>query len=461
VDELMSYYKEEIIRFALESHSFQSDFSAYIKKFTKAYRILKSIPISNQDKAIEILNMPYKEYRQYKDWSDNVIVDSEEVDMVRLRVFNDPESKKILFENLGKYSKMRSIQSSENITKLYEFVDLKNFLIFNETRTKPKVSINVAKEESLQIIEEDSTPKQVFDQGAYLSRAVLKRKVRLTDVKKMRNDYKFLKSKKFNDNMSFVIAAFQQTFNKILPKPADFISEFMVMVSALLRQLSEIRLFSALRTFKNQNVIQSLESFKTLKEDFTIDANKVELYIYRVQQCVDELKTDIKILKNEAQEKESLKRVCDFSTTMAHDAIKVCIRESLEDLMTNFEEYYALLPLPTISKEINDMLPPYIQEQRTKYREKFCLPDEEFYELTTESEKEASETTNQAGATNSDGNMIKAVVIGIMEDLINGGTFFKQGFIPFESLRVKPFFLIKHIPRTPHKNNQFKQKFNH
>jgi len=192
------------------------------------------MPITNQDKALEVLNIPYKEYRQYKDWSDGVIVDSEEVDMVQLKTFNNPTSKKLFFESLSRHSTMKGIQSSESLSKLYEFIDLKSFLIFNETRSKPKVSINVGKEESLQVVgEEESDPKPVYDQGGYLSRAVLRRKVRLADVKKVRNEQKTLKSKTINENMSFVIAAFIQTFNKILPKPADFISEFMVMVNFL------------------------------------------------------------------------------------------------------------------------------------------------------------------------------------------------------------------------------------
>jgi len=62
---------------------------------------------------------------------------------------------------------------------------------------------------------------------------------------------------------------------------------------------------------------------------------------------------------------------------MAHDAIKICIRESLNDLMEIFEEYYALLPLPVISREIHEMLPLYIQDKRAKYRDKFCLPHED------------------------------------------------------------------------------------
>ena len=79
--------------------------------------------------------------------------------------------------------------------------------------------------------------------------------------------------------------------------------------------------------------------------------------------------------------------------------------------------------------------------------------------MTTESDqKVARETSAQVGTLNSDGHMIKAIVISIMEDLINGGTFFKQGFVPFESLRIKPFFLMKHVIKIPAKSIQSKQR---
>jgi len=140
-----------------------------------------------------------------------------------------------------------------------------------------------------------------------------------------------------------------------------------------MRQLSEIRIFRALKPFRKSNIIGNIDQLKTLSDEFNTDSNKIDLYIYRVQQCVDELKVDIKILKNEAFERETLKRVCDFSTTMAHDATKICIKESLESLMEDLEEYYALLPLPVVSYDILEKLPKHILNKREKYRRDLCL----------------------------------------------------------------------------------------
>ena len=452
IEQLMNHYKQEVVRFSLESQTFQSDFSTFLKQFTKAYQTVRNVLVTNQDKAIEIFNLPYKDYREYKDWADNSIVDSEEVDITKLRIFNPPSSQKIFYQSLSRYSKMKTLQSQDFLVEMYDFVDLSNFLTFNETQMRPRGFANSQKKVSIPLFEAKAQSPKEIDRDSYQTRAVLKRKTRIIDVKKVRTEYKLLKPLHADKNTSYVITAFKQLFNKILPKPLDFTAEFMTMVSALIRQLSDIRLFRAFREFASHNMIRKLQDIQTLKEEFNVDANKIELYLYRVQQCVDELKTDIKILKNDTQEKETLKRVCEFSTIMAHDAIKSCIKGSLEEFITNLEEYYGLLPLPNLSPELEKMLPPSIRQIRIASRKKLFLPTKSDSEDQTEVENTA------AGTGNNDKNLIKTLIVNIMEDIMKTGTFFRESFANLETSRLKPIFWLKYFAKQNPKNLPQKQK---
>ncbi len=85
---------------------------------------------------MEVFNIPYKDYREYKDWADNSIVDSEEVDIAKLRIFNPPSSQKIFYQSLSRYSKMKILQSQDFLVEMYDYVDLNNFLTFNPFHTQ-------------------------------------------------------------------------------------------------------------------------------------------------------------------------------------------------------------------------------------------------------------------------------------------------------------------------------------
>ena len=209
-------------------------------RFKDAYHLLKNTTVKNQDKAIEIVNMPYKEYREYKDWADNVILDAEEMDTAKLKVFNDPSSHAVFYQSITKYSKLRINQSAEFLIQICESLTFQNFLTLNETGGKPRTTTLTyqrkqslaMKEENWHLLREDTNVTEEINPKDYLDRAVLTRKIRLVDVKKLKAENKFLKKlPPDNTNMSSVIQAFQQTITQILPKPLEFTSKFFVMVT--------------------------------------------------------------------------------------------------------------------------------------------------------------------------------------------------------------------------------------
>lgn len=189
--------------------------SKYLR-FTGAYRILKNIPITSQDKAIEIVNMPYKDYKDYKDWSDNVIIDGEDVDTAKLRTFIDPLSHKTFYESLMKHSKLNSHHSTEFFARLYGEINFSNFLTISKVASHPKIFVNnqeISKAERKnsgihQITEKEASNRESTDQNKYVSRAILNRRIRLIDVKKYKSEFKLLKRHKEAQNLSYLVGAF-------------------------------------------------------------------------------------------------------------------------------------------------------------------------------------------------------------------------------------------------------------
>jgi len=193
--------------------------------------------------------MPYKDYREYKDWAEETITDSEEIEMMKLKSFNDPASQKSFHDNLTKHSKLKGSQPSEILAKVYGVLTFSNFLSLDETKIKPQIFINKkrqslsARGESLQIVDDDIILNEPFDPEAYTNRAVFKKKTRLIDVGKTRSEMKRARKDRSKDNMSYLIIAFQQYFNKIQPKPIDFTSRFLTMVNKTFFDYLNIQIF--------------------------------------------------------------------------------------------------------------------------------------------------------------------------------------------------------------------------
>ena len=69
--------------------------------------------------------------------------------------------------------------------------------------------------------------------------------------------------------------------------------------------------------------------------------------------------------------------IAHFSNVHLFSNLRESIKFSISDLMDDLEEYYSVLPLPTISKELLQQLSPETLNLRAKNREKLFLePDE-------------------------------------------------------------------------------------
>ena len=78
-------------------------------------------------------------------------------------------------------------------------------------------------------------------------------------------------------------------------------------------------------------------------------------------------------------------------------------------------------------------------------------------ELVTETDKQTSNDLDVVPTNNSDKDMIKMIVLNIMEDIMKKGNLFKNGFIEYEHLRIKPLFRIRYLVKEKSKVQQ-KQK---
>jgi len=336
--------------------------------------------MKNQDKAIEVINIPKAELANFH---DGVVPINQEIMTYELSELNHPESVKKYLEGIVKYSEHCYQWSAETTIQLMEKLNFQNiFLIgdiklFRNRANSPAIPTPEGKDSPVTLI--DSTPLSK-------ERALIKRNILLANVARVKAEHELMIDKKKMDNRdrdrglkdykSYAITAFTREITKILPKPPDIIHHFLLMVSTSLKNLSEIKMFRSMVEYRKEYCINSIEDLESIGAAFKTDSSKIELFTYRVEKSIEELKQDIKYLKNEAIEHETLSRVIHFSNTMVQSCLKTCLKESLAQLLDDLEEYYAVLPFPTINQEIVSLLPDHIYQRRVLNREKLTLPEE-------------------------------------------------------------------------------------
>lgn len=116
--------------------------------------------------------------------------------------------------------------------------------------------------------------------------------------------------------------------------------------------------------------------FSNLQEQIKGEANKYEVNAYRLEKTIEFLRIELRVLKNELVEEETIGKFLYFANTHMQSSIKFSIQTSFRELLENLERYYAVLPLPYLDQEIVNLIPEYIIEKRVAQREYFGLEKE-------------------------------------------------------------------------------------
>jgi hypothetical protein len=73
-----------------------------------------------------------------------------------------------------------------------------------------------------------------------------------------------------------------------------------------------------------------LNSFDEIERQIKLETVKYDSLSYKIEKTIEEMRIDIRILKNELAEAETVRKVLLFSNTLLQSSIKESIRQSFE-----------------------------------------------------------------------------------------------------------------------------------
>lgn len=150
---------------------------------------------------------------------------------------------------------------------------------------------------------------------------------------------------------------------------------------------------------------------------------------------------------NSVNEKETIDRVKNFSNILLGSVLNRAITSSLDDLADQMEDYYAVLPLPYINPQFEELFPAFLMARKSAYRQKICLDEDPVvssstYEETQARKKEDKEEHDYL----KDRQLIVTIATTLMHQ-INDGVMMKESKRNISKELLKPMFFLNFYPR--------------
>ena len=141
-------------------------------------------------------------------------------------------------------------------------------------------------------------------------------------------------------------------------------------------------------------------------------------------------------------ETETVTRVRNFANILLASVLKSAITKSLETLASQLEEYFALLPLPTIAPAFESFFPQYMLGRKEAYRRKLFFEYETVGSYAYDKQNESKEVNGYK----EDRKIVIAVAHTLMHQITNG-IMMRESHRDIDKELLKPMFFLQFYPR--------------